>query len=89
MVTLNYVIGVAETTELLRGAQREMTKGTRHDLNQGRFLLCLRKKFFTCDRCRAEEVPRETEGPEYYQNLTLQVPEKMLKVVLLLMERLD
>lgn len=46
MVTLNYVIGVAVTTELLRGAQREMTKGTRHDLYQGKFLLCLRKKFF-------------------------------------------
>lgn len=46
MVTLNYVIGVAETTELLRGAQREMTKATRHDLYQGKFLLCLREKFF-------------------------------------------
>lgn len=44
MVTLNYIMRVAE---LLRGAQREMTKGTRHNLYQGKFLLCLRKKFFT------------------------------------------
>lgn len=44
MVTLNYIMRVAE---LLRGAQREMTKGTRHNLHQGKFLLCLRKKFFT------------------------------------------
>lgn len=47
MVTLNYIMEVAETTELLRGAQREMTKGTGHNLYQGKFLLCLRKKFFT------------------------------------------
>lgn len=43
---LNYLMGVTETTELLRGARREMTRGTRHNLYQGKFLVCLRKKFF-------------------------------------------
>lgn len=43
---LNYLMGVTETTELLRGAQREMTRGTRHNLYQGKFLVCLRNKFF-------------------------------------------
>lgn len=55
MVTLSCIMGVAETPELLRSAWREMTKGTRQNLNQGKFLLCLRKKFFTGERFRGAQ----------------------------------
>lgn len=50
-----------------------MTKGTRQNLYQGKFLLCLRKKVFYLER--DEEVPREAGDPEYYWNLTLQDPD--------------
>lgn len=42
IAALSCLLGVTETTELLRGAQKEMTRG----LYQGKFLLCLMKKFF-------------------------------------------
>lgn len=89
---LNYLMGVTEITEPLRGAQREMTRGTRHNLYQEKFPLCLRKIFSPRGRCRAEEVPRGAGGPEYGQNLTMQgpeQPERILKVALLWAERLD